>query len=485
MSIDFYTDYTLTIDGKPTSSTSTLEVINPANERVIARAPDASREQLEQAVAAARRAFPAWAALPLATRQKYVSRIGDVIQQHAEDFMRLLTLEQGKARAGAQWEIGGSAVWCHEIAQQELPVHVVEDTGNRRVETRRVPLGVIGGITPWNFPMLLAIWKIAPALVAGNTMVLKPSPYTPLTTLKLGELLRDVLPPGVLNIVSGGNALGAWITQHPDIAKVSFTGSTATGRKIMESSSVNLKRITLELGGNDPAIVMPDVDVKGAAEQVFWASFQNSAQFCVAAKRLYVHEDIYDAFARELVAYARTVKVGDGSLPETQLGPIQNRMQYDKLKDLLADARSSRLRFLLGGDIADGEPGYLVPITLIDNPPDDSRVVKEEAFGPVLPLLKFKDVDEVIARANDTEYGLAASVWSSDIEAARRIAERIEAGTVWINEVHTFSPHVAFGGRKQSGIGIENALEGLAEYTSVQTLAINLQRAASGKRKAV
>lgn len=485
MSIDFYNDYTLTIDGKPASSTSTLEVINPANERVIARAPDASREQLDQAVAAARRAFPAWAALPLATRQKYVSRIGDVIQQHAEDFMRLLTLEQGKARAGAQWEIGGSAVWCHEIAQQELPVHVVEDTGNRRVETRRVPLGVIGGITPWNFPMLLAIWKIAPALVAGNTMVLKPSPYTPLTTLKLGELLRDVLPPGVLNIVSGGNALGAWITQHPDIAKVSFTGSTATGRKIMESSSVNLKRITLELGGNDPAIVMPDVDVKEAAEQVFWASFQNSAQFCVAAKRLYVHEDIYDAFARELVAYARTVKVGDGSLPETQLGPIQNRMQYDKLKDLLADARSSRLRFLLGGDIADGEPGYLVPITLIDNPPDDSRVVREEAFGPVLPLLKFKDVDEVIARANDTEYGLAASVWSSDIEAARRIAERIEAGTVWINEVHTFSPHVAFGGRKQSGIGIENALEGLAEYTSVQTLAINLQRAASGKRKAV
>lgn len=483
MPIDFFKDYTLTIDGQAATSAATLEVINPANEQVIARVPDASREQLDAAVAAAKRAFPAWSALPLAERQRYVARIGDAIERHAEDFMKLLTLEQGKARQGAEWEIGGSAIWCHEIAKQELPLHVVEDSGTRRVETRRVPLGVVGGITPWNFPVLLAIWKIAPALVAGNTMVLKPSPYTPLTTLKLGELLRGVLPDGVLNIVSGGNELGAWITAHPDIAKVSFTGSTATGRKIMESASGNLKRITLELGGNDPAIVLPDVDVEEVAEKLFWASFQNSAQFCVAAKRLYVHEDIYDDLAKALVAYAKTVQVGDGALPQTQLGPIQNRMQFEKLKDLLADAKANKLRFLLGGDIPD-QPGYLVPITLIDNPPDDSRVVREEAFGPVLPLLKFKDVDEVVARANDTEYGLAASVWSRDVEAARQVAERIDAGTVWINEIHTFSPHVAFGGRKQSGIGIENALEGLAEYTAVQTLAINRAQASDAGRKA-
>ena len=483
MPIDFFKDYTLTIDGQAATSAATLEVINPANEQVIARVPDASRDQLDAAVAAARRAFPAWSALPLAERQRYVARIGDAIERHAEDFMKLLTLEQGKARQGAEWEIGGSAIWCHEIAKQELPLHVVEDTGTRRVETRRVPLGVVGGITPWNFPVLLAIWKIAPALVAGNTMVLKPSPYTPLTTLKLGELLRGVLPDGVLNIVSGGNELGAWITAHPDIAKVSFTGSTATGRKIMESASGNLKRITLELGGNDPAIVLPDVDVEEVAEKLFWASFQNSAQFCVAAKRLYVHEDIYDDLAKALVAYAKTVQVGDGALPQTQLGPIQNRMQFEKLKNLLADAKANKLRFLLGGDIPD-QPGYLVPITLIDNPPDDSRVVREEAFGPVLPLLKFKDVDEVVARANDTESGLAASVWSRDVEAARQVAERIDAGTVWINEIHTFSPHVAFGGRKQSGIGIENALEGLAEYTAVQTLAINRAQASDAGRKA-
>ena len=335
-----------------------------------------------------------------------------------------------------------------------------------------MPLGVVGGITPWNFPLLLAIWKIVPALVAGNTIVLKPSPYTPLCTLKLGELLCEVLPPGVVNIVSGGNDLGAWLTTHPDVRKISFTGSTATGRKIMEASSGNLKRITLELGGNDPAIVLADVDPKKMAKEIFWAAFQNSAQFCVAAKRVYVHESIYDEFAKELVDYAATVKVGDGSQQGTDLGPIQNRMQYDKLKNLIADAKEKGLHFLSGGSFPEGK-GYFMPITIIDNPPEDSRVVVEEAFGPVLPLLKFNNIEDVIARANNTEYGLAASVWSKDVKSARSVAERIEAGTVWINEVHSFSPHVAFGGHKQSGVGIENALEGLAEYTNAQTLVTN------------
>lgn len=472
MIIDFNAGYTMTIDGKSAAADKTFDVYNPATENAIAQAPEASRMQLDQAVAAAKQAFPAWSALPLAERQVFVSKIGDAIEEHAEEFKRLLTLEQGKGRAGAEWEIGGSVIWCHEIAKQVLHVHIAEKSESRTVETRRVPLGVIGGITPWNFPVLLAIWKIAPALVAGNTMVLKPSPYTPLCTLKLGEVLASVLPAGVLNIVSGGNELGAWLTSHPDIRKISFTGSTATGRKIMESASGNLKRITLELGGNDPAIVMPDVDVKQSAKALFWAAFQNSAQFCVAAKRVYVHEAIYDEFANELVEYAATVKVGDGSHQGTDLGPIQNRMQYDKLKELIADAKANGLNFLSGGEFPDGK-GYFMPITIVDNPPEGSRVVVEEAFGPVLPLLKFSDVDEVIARANDTEYGLAASVWSRDISQARSIAERIEAGTVWINEIHSFSPHVAFGGHKQSGIGIENALEGLAEYTNSQTIVTN------------
>jgi acyl-CoA reductase-like NAD-dependent aldehyde dehydrogenase len=477
MTIDFFSDYQMTIDGRATPAEARFEAYNPATEEVIATAPEATRAQLDDAVAAARRAFPAWSARPIAERQALVARIGDAIEAHAEQFKQLLTMEQGKARAGAEWEIGGSIIWCREIATQSLETRLVEDGADRSVTTRRVPLGVIGAITPWNFPVLLAIWKIAPALVAGNTMVLKPSPYTPLCTLKLGELLRGVLPDGVLNVVSGGNDLGGWLTGHPDVRKISFTGSTATGRKVMESASGNLKRVTLELGGNDPAIVLPDVDVDLVAKELFWAAFQNSAQFCVAAKRIYIHADIYDRMAQALVDYAATVTVGDGSHQGVDLGPIQNRMQFDKLKDLLADARAQGLRFLAGGEIKDGA-GFFVPITIIDNPPEDARVVREEAFGPVLPLLKFDDIEDVIARANDSDYGLAASVWSRDIAKAEAIAARIEAGTVWINEIHSFSPHIAFGGHKQSGIGIENALEGLAEYTNSQTIVTNRAAAA-------
>ncbi|MGN6358526.1 MAG: aldehyde dehydrogenase family protein [Novosphingobium sp.] len=469
MTTSFDSGYTLTIDGRAVDALSSFAAYNPATEEIIAQVPDATTGQLEDAVAAARRAFPAWSARPIEERQALVARIGDVIEAHAEDFMHLLTKEQGKPRAGAEWEIFGSVIWCREIATQSLPNEVVEQAEGRTVETRRVPLGVVGGITPWNFPVLLAIWKIAPALVAGNTMVLKPSPWTSLCTLKLGELLRGVLPAGVLNIVSGGNELGERLVKHPGVNKISFTGSTATGRRIMESASGNLKRVTLELGGNDPAIVLSDVDVEETAKQLFWAAFQNSAQFCVAAKRLYIHEDIYDDLSQALVRFASTVVVGDGSQQGSQLGPIQNRMQFEKLKDLFADVKANGQKVLLGGEIGGG-PGYFVPVTIVDNPPEDSRVVTEEAFGPILPLLKFSDPDDVIRRANDTEYGLAASVWGKDIAKARAIAEQIQAGTVWINEIHSFSPHVAFGGHKQSGIGIENALDGLSEYTNVQTI---------------
>jgi acyl-CoA reductase-like NAD-dependent aldehyde dehydrogenase len=466
---DLFSDYRLTIDGTLVDAQDRIEVINPATEKVTCTVPAASQADLDAAVAAARRAFPGWWATPLAERQRMVASLGDAIEAHAEDFMRLLTMEQGKARAGAEWEVGGSVAWCRAIAAQALEPELVEDGPERRVETLRVPLGVVGAITPWNFPLLLAVWKIAPALVTGNTMVLKPSPYTPLCTLKLGELAQTILPPGVLNILSGHDALGAAITAHPDIAKISFTGSTATGRKIMAAASGDLKRITLELGGNDPAIVLSDVDPEQTAKDLFWAAFQNSAQFCVAAKRVYIHQDVYDAVRDALVAYAKTIKIGDGSHQGTDLGPIQNKMQFEKVKDLLADTAALGVPILTGGQASDGQ-GYFIPVTLVDNPPEESRVVREEAFGPVLPLLRFSDIDDVVRRANDTEYGLAASVWSADLEKARSIAERIEAGTVWINEVHVFGPHIAFGGHKQSGMGVENALDGLAEYTNPQTI---------------
>ncbi|MGF6636636.1 aldehyde dehydrogenase family protein [Paraburkholderia sp. 35.1] len=463
------TPYAMTIDGKRILSADTGAAINPATEQEICRFPLGSRDDLEAAVSAARRAFPAWSAMPIEDRQRAVSRLGDLIERNFEAFVQLLSTEQGKGRTAAEWEIGGSIHWCREIAKQRLDDEVSQTDSNEEIVTRYTPIGVVGGITPWNFPLLLAIWKIAPALVAGNTMVLKPSPYTPLCTLWFGELAQEVLPPGVLNIVSGSDDLGRWLSEHPGIGKISFTGSTATGKKVMQSAASNLKRLTLELGGNDPAIVLPDVDPKTIAKDLFWASFANSAQFCVACKRLYVHESIYDDVAAELVAYAKGVKMGAGLEPGVELGPLQNRMQYDKVRDLIADSKSQGHTFLLGGDVYKS-PGYFIPVTLIDNPPEDARCVTEEAFGPVLPLLKWRDVDDVVERANRTSYGLAASVWSHDAEAAQRIATRLEAGTVWINQVHVFSPHVAFGGHKQSGVGIENSLHGLSEYANLQTV---------------
>ncbi|KEQ52642.1 aldehyde dehydrogenase family protein [Sphingobium chlorophenolicum] len=472
-------DFTLTIDGKGVSAPDTIDVVNPANGEVVAQVPDCTAEQLDQAVEAARRAFPAWRATPLAQRRAAVAKFAEVLAVHAQEFARLFTLEQGRPVDKAAQEIMGAAFWCQTVSQQEIPVIVNEDSAERRSETRHVPIGVVGGIVPWNFPMLLGVWKIAPALLTGNTIVVKPSPFTPLTMLKLAELMREHLPPGVFNVVSGGDRLGPWLTAHPGIDKVSFTGSTATGRRVMESASANLKRLTLELGGNDAAIVLPDVDVKEVAEKLFWAAFGNSGQICVATKRMYVHKDVYDAVAQALVETARKMKVGNGLEQGTDLGPVQNRVQYERVKDLIEDAKSSGLKFLVGGEVPEGK-GYFLPVTIVDNPPEDSRVVQEEAFGPVLPLLKFDTVDEAVARANASEYGLAGSVWSGDVDRAVEIAARLETGTVWINEAQYIMPWTPFGGHKQSGVGIENGADGLLEYTNPQT--ISFRKAAAGAR---
>ncbi|MFL8988599.1 aldehyde dehydrogenase family protein [Pseudomonas sp. QLc11A] len=471
MSIDFTSHYLMTIDGQPTDSGRHLEVINPANEDVIARVPDATREQLDAAVAAARQAFPSWAATPLAERQALVSAISEKILQNLEGFAQLLTREQGKTLDYARYEIGGSAAWFGEFAKMAPSEIIIEDTPEHLVKTRHVPIGVVGAIVPWNFPVLLAVWKLAPALIAGNTIVLKPSPFTPLTALKLGELINQVLPAGVVNVVSGGDDLGPWISAHPDIDKVSFTGSTATGRRVMESGSRNLKRLTLELGGNDAAIVLPDVDIEETAQKLFWGAFSNSAQFCLAIKRLYIHEDIYDPLSKALVAYARTVKVGDGAAADSQLGPVQNAVQFERLKNLLADVRNNDQQILLGGEVLQGK-GYFFPLTIVDNPPEDSRIVVEEPFGPILPLLKYRTVDEAIERANASEYGLGGSVWGKDLAQAEAVAQRLQTGKVWINEIHVLTPYTPFGGHKQSGVGVENGSDGLHEYTNAQTISI-------------
>lgn len=460
------------IDGELVATDATMEVLNPANEEVIGLVPACGKDELDRAVAAARRAFKTWSKTPIEERRKTIQAIAGVIQQNHEELYRLLTAEQGKPHEQAKGEIMGAAYMVGSQATLELEDEINEDSEQRLSRTRRVPVGVVGGIVPWNFPVMMAMQKIAPAMLSGCTIVLKPSPFTPLTTLKLAELIKDVVPAGVVNVITGEDSLGPLITEHPDIDKITFTGSTATGKKIMEGASKDLKRITLELGGNDASIVLPDADVQKVAEQLFWSSFSNAGQICVAAKRIYIHEDIYDELSQAIAEYAKTVTVGDGSQQGTGVGPIQNRKQFDRVCELIEDARDNGYKFLVGGEVDPSGSGYYVPITILDNPPEDARIVVEEQFGPVMPLMKFSTDEEVIERANNSDYGLAGAVWTKDTERGVRIAEQLETGTVWINEFLHLSPFTPFGGHKQSGFGAEYGKEGLLEFTYPQVITV-------------
>jgi acyl-CoA reductase-like NAD-dependent aldehyde dehydrogenase len=465
------TNAKMTINGKDVDTTNHLTVTNPANGEILGNAPDAGMAELDQAIAAARAAFPKWRATPYAERQAIIAKVGEVIGANMEELCRTLTLEQGKPAEQAQFEIGGAAAWAGATAMLELPVSVLEDEPGHRIETHHVPIGVVGSISPWNFPLMLSVWKIVHATLAGNTMVLKPSPFTPLTVLRLGELLRGVYPDGVLNIITGGDALGPMMTSHKGFDKISFTGSSATGRRVMESAAPTLKRVTLELGGNDAAIVLPDVDVAAAAESVFWSAFTNSGQVCIATKRAYVHDSVYDSFKTAITEIAKNVPMGDGSKQGSALGPINNKPQYDRVKSLIADCEANGYAMSTGYQ-PEEKDGYFIPVTLVDNPPEDSRIVVEEQFGPVLPLLRWSDEADVIARANNSEYGLGGTIWTNDYEAALRIAPQLETGSVWINEAMAAHPHAAFGGHKQSGLGTENGVDGLLEYTNPQTITV-------------
>jgi acyl-CoA reductase-like NAD-dependent aldehyde dehydrogenase len=464
-------DFKMSIDGRLRAGKTQFEVYNPATNAVLAHAPEATRQDLEDAVAAAKNAFKTWSKLSWDERGAYITRFAEAIEARQDDLITMLTLEQGKPRhTQATREIELAIHWLKGMATQRLHSEIMEDTEQHVVEVQHTPLGVVGAITPWNFPALLGLWKIAPCLVTGNTMVMKPSPYTPLCTLWFGALAQEIFPPGVLNVISGGNELGQWITEHLDIAKISFTGSSPTGKKVMASSAVNLKRVTLELGGNDAAIIMPDADIDSVVPQIFWSAFGNSGQWCIAPKRIYVHASIYDAFVRSFVTFAKDKKVGDGMDPTSDLGPIQNKMQYGKLLDMFADIRKNQYKVLLGGTIDESLAGNFVPVTIVDRPPDNSRIVKEEPFGPVLPILVYDDFDDVVARANDTTFGLGGSVWGRDRAKAIEIANRLDTGTVWVNEIQIHGITLPLGGHKQSGMGVENGVEGLCEFTNTKTM---------------
>jgi len=461
--------YLLSIGGELIDSSTKFDVFNPASNQVLAKAPQATAELMEAAIAAAKRAFPAWAALSWDQRSAYIQQYADALEARKDELIALLTLEQGKPRHSmATSEVEATIYWVREVGKRQVPVEVIEDTPEHVVEVHHTPLGVVGAITPWNFPVLLGLWKVAPALITGNTMVLKPSPYTPLTSLLFGEIAAGVLPAGVLNIVSGGNELGQQMTEHPDIAKISFTGSIATGKRVMASGAGTLKRTTLELGGNDAAIVLADADWKAIIPALFWAAYGNSGQWCIAVKRLYVHSSIHKQFVEAFVEFAKTKTVGDGMDPNTDLGPIQNRMQYGKLVDLFEDTRKNGYKVPLGGVIDKNLAGNFVPITVVDNPPENSRIVQEEPFGPILPILSFDTLDEVVERANATSFGLAGSVWGGRDQAIA-VANRLEAGTVWVNEIHIHGIDIPFGGHKLSGMGVENGRGGLEGFCNSKT----------------
>jgi len=468
-----------TVNGCAVSSAHGFESKNPATGEVLGLVPHSSAEQVAQAVAAARVAQPGWAARPDAERKALTMKVAEVIKGNAEYLAEWVTREQGKPLGGvgpdqvpgARFELWGCEVWTQVPASLDLPVEVVFEDATRRDEVHRKPFGVIAAIAPWNWPLLIAIWQIIPSIRAGNTVVIKPSEYTSIGTLELVRLIAEVLPPGVINTVSGGGEVGGFLVENPDVDKIMFTGSGATGARIAAAAAKNLTPTTMELGGNDAAIVLPDADPKAISMGLFWGAFLNMGQTCACAKRLYVPENLHDAVVAELKALIEAMPMGNGMDAGVAMGPIQNRMQYDKVVSLVEQAKAGGATIVCGGKPQEG-PGYFYPLTLVTNIADGAALVDQEQFGPVLPIIKYKDVESAIASANRLDAGLGASVWSAGTEQAMAVASRIQAGTVWINQHGAIHPMVPFGGVKGSGWGVEFGADGLKAVTQPQVISL-------------
>ena len=448
---------------RASSTAKSRTIFDPATGEPVGEAPVHTLEDLEVAIKSAAAAQPAWAALGHEARSAALLKAADAVERSAEELAHLLSREQGKPLNGpnARFEVGGCAAWLRATAATPLDPETVVDDGETRAELHYRPIGVVGAIGPWNWPMLITVWQIAPALRMGNAVVVKPSEYTPLSVLALIKVINEELPEGLLSVVSGGRDVGARLAEHPAIGKVMFTGSTATGKAIIKSSADTVKRLTLELGGNDAGIVLPDADPKAIAEGLFWGAFINTGQTCAALKRLYVHNDIYDAVCDELTRVAAAMPMGIGLDENNVLGPLQNRQQFDIVARLVEAAKASGARVLLGGNPDTGHPGNFYPTTLVADIDNNNPLVAEEQFGPALPIIRYSAVDDAVAMANALDVGLGASVWSADPSAARKVASRIQAGTVWINAHGMVNPLIPFGGSKQSGYGLEFGVEGL------------------------
>ncbi|CAG8108249.1 unnamed protein product [Penicillium nalgiovense] len=465
--LDFST-FRNVINNQLTTTSETRHGINPANTQPNPPVPISTQDDLDKAVKAAEDAFKGWAKTTFEERRKALLAWADAIDANADGFGQTLTMEQGKPLTQSSAEVGMAGVWIRGLTAIEVTDNVIEETEDRKVVQRHTPIGVVGAIVPWNFPVLLAVGKIAAAVYTGNTVIVKPSPFTPYCGLKLAELATNFLPPGVIQCLSGDESLGPLFTAHPRIGKISFTGSIATGKRVMAACASTLKRFTLELGGNDPAIICDDVDIDAIIPKIGILSYLCSSQICMMIKRLYVHEKIYDEFLNKLVTFVKTLKVGEGTEADAFFGPVQNQMQYEKAKDLFGSIGTENLKAALGGSI-ENSCGYFIHPTIIDNPPETSRVVQEEPFAPILPVLKWSEEDDVLERANALETGLGSSVWSKDFERATRMADQLQSGSVWVNSHFDVAPNAPFGGHKQSGMGVEWGLDGLLGYCNSQT----------------
>ncbi|MEU9168690.1 aldehyde dehydrogenase family protein [Streptomyces sp. NPDC048420] len=461
----------MTIDGEAVGGDESFEIINPATGAPVGRAPQCSPAQLDAAMNAAQRAFSTWRQ-DAAERREVLHRVASVVRKSAQELGPLFTEEQGRPLVASIGEITYSADWLDYYADLEMPDEGVVTYPDRTLEISRRPVGVVGAMTPWNAPILLAMWKIAPALAAGNTVVLKPSPFTPLTTLALGRILADTLPPGVLNVLSGLEPLGRDLVAHPIPRKISFTGSVPIGKTVAAAAAQDLKLITLELGGNDAAILLDDVDIDDVVEPLFFSAFANTGQICEATKRVYVPRGLYGKVLDALAERARSARVGNGLEPGVELGPLTTPFQRDHIEELVDDARAAGATIAAGGRRLPGD-GYFFEPTVVGGVEDGTRLVDEEQFGPALPVIPYTDLDEAIHRANRSPYGLGGSVWTKDLDRARAVASQLDTGRVRINTAGQIPPPEApFGGVKWSGIGVENGPWGLAAYTELHVTEI-------------
>ena len=461
---------TMTIDGKPVTTTDELEVINPATGAAVGYSPSCTPELLDEAFEAAQAAFPAWNALGAEGRGELIRAAADILEPEADALGSLLTTEMGRPWSETRFEARQLVDWLRHFAGMTVPPVVIRDDEQITLKAVRRPLGVVAAITPWNGPLGTLGMKIGPALAAGNTVVVKPSPIAPLSTLRVGELLRDVLPPGVLSVISGPDALGAAFSQHPVPRKVTFSGSIGVGKKIAAGAADDLKRLTLELGGNDAAVVLDDSDPEATARAIFRFAFGNCGQACVAIKRVYATPGVYARLVELLAETATAAVVGDPLSSQTQLGPVVSEDQRNRMEELIDDATGHGARVAAGGQRLPG-PGFFFQPTIIADAAEGMRLVDEEQFGPVLPVIRCADLDDAIARANATEYALGASIWTADSQAAHAAAERLEAGSVWINTHRiTIGPVQPLGGWKWSGIGVENGPWGLESFTNLQAV---------------